>query len=39
MKKEITADNVGVRADVYLSEKLNYTTRKLKSLSTTGAFS
>lgn len=32
MKKEITADNVGVRADVYLSEKLNYTRSKVKKL-------
>ena len=32
MKKEITVDNVGVRADVYLSEKLNYTRSKVKKL-------
>ena len=32
MKKEITEENVGVRADVYLSEKLNYTRSKVKKL-------
>lgn len=32
MKKEIMVDNVGVRADVYLSEKLNYTRSKVKKL-------
>lgn len=32
MKKEITVNNVGVRADVYLSEKLNYTRSKVKKL-------
>lgn len=32
MKKEITVDNVGARADVYLSEKLNYTRSKVKKL-------
>ena len=36
MKKEITVDNVGVRADVYLSEKLNYTRSKVKKLINDG---
>lgn len=39
MIKEIIVDNVGVRADVYLSEKLNYTRSKVKKLIDEGCVS